>query len=132
MVPNVSSFLRCIVLRVCSLIMIKVKPFLLVNICLPLALFLIAGLGLILNLMPKIWFMLVSTVAASCRLHQFFILSILKKRKRKLLNSLKKARKLIRPTLKVWIKKKFCLTSMMLILLLPIRKTGKLSLFQNA
>ena len=37
------------------------------NICLPPALFLTAVPGWILNLTPKIWFMPVSTAAASCR-----------------------------------------------------------------
>ena len=74
---------RVVVLRVCSLIMTKARPLLPVNICLPPALFLIAVPGSILNLMPKIWFMHVSTVAASCRLLPFCILCIPKKPKTK-------------------------------------------------
>lgn len=49
------------------LTMTKAKPSLPENICLPPALFLTAVPGWILNLTPKIWFMPVSTAAASCR-----------------------------------------------------------------
>ena len=66
-VPSVSSFRRCTVRRASFLTMTKAKPSLPANICLPPALFLIAVPGWILNLTPKIWFMPVSTAAASCR-----------------------------------------------------------------
>lgn len=66
-VPSVSSFHRCIVRRASFLTMTKAKPSLPENICLPPALFLTAVPGWILNLTPKIWFMPVSTAAASCR-----------------------------------------------------------------